>query len=141
MLWASRPDVHLLSTWGGMTGGFLWGALAWLVAIAVVLAWRSRRLPSWAPLLATGIELGILFYLGTTQWGWAVALPSQSPILTELIRRSPTGLIGGETENLPVRAEPRDRVSLPGLRTSAGRIELLVLPQELLLRGELRAPH
>ena len=135
LLWAHRPDVDLLSAWGGMTGGFVWGAIAWLVAIVAVLAWRCRRLPAWAPLLATGTELGILFYLGTTHWGWAVALPSRSPILSELIRRSPTGLVGGEIENLPVRANLATAAPYLGLaHPPANRI--LVLPQELLLRGE-----
>jgi hypothetical protein len=41
--------------------------------------------------------------MGPTRWGWVVAVPAQSPVLAELTRRSPTGLIGGEIENLPVR--------------------------------------
>ncbi len=93
-----------------------------------------------APLLVTGVELGILFYMGTTRWGWAVSLPSQSPILTELIRRSPAGLIGGETENLPVRANLATAAPYLGLAHPPAN-RLLVLPQELLLRGELLSPH
>jgi hypothetical protein len=54
-------------------------------------------------MIALGLELGILFYASTTQWGWGIALPAQSPVLTELVDRSPRGLIGGATENLPVR--------------------------------------
>jgi hypothetical protein len=138
--WVHRPDVDLLSTWGGMTGGFVWGAIAWAAAIVAVLAWRYRRLPAWAPLAATGIELGVLFYLGTTQWGWAITLPSQSPILSELMRRSPTGLVGGEIENLPVRVNLATAAPYLGLaHPPANRI--LVLPQELLLRGGTIASH
>jgi hypothetical protein len=103
ILWTNRSDVHLAPAWGGIAGGFFWGALTWLAAIAIVLAWRTRRLPSWAPVAATGVELGILFYLGTTHWGWAVDIPFQSPVLSDLIGRAPAGLVGGDIENLPVR--------------------------------------
>ena len=138
--WTYRPDVQLLSGWGGMPAGFVWGGVAWPVAVAAVVAWRSQRLPSWAPLAATGIELGILFYLGTTQWGWAVAVPARSPILSELIRRPPTGLVGGEIENLPVRVDLATAAPYLGLaHPPANRI--LILPQELLLRGDSIAPQ
>jgi hypothetical protein len=140
LLWTYQPDVDLVRVRGGMTGGFVWGAVAWVVAIAAILAWRLERLPSSALLAATAIELGILFYLGTTQWGWAVALPAHSPILSELIRRSPTGLVGGEIENLPVRANLATAAPYLGLaHPPANRI--LILPQELLLRGESIAPN
>ncbi len=139
-LWSQRPDVDLLSSWGGVTGGFVCASIAWMVAIAAILSWRSQRLPPWVLLAATGIELGILFYLGTTQWGWSVALPSQSPILKELIRRSPTGLVGGEIENLPIRANLATAAPYLGLaHPPANRI--LILPQELLLRGQSIAPQ
>jgi Bacterial membrane protein YfhO len=136
--WSNRPDVHLLSLWGGMTGGFLWGALAWLVAIAVVLAWRYRRLPSWAPLCAVSVELGILFYLGTTQWGWAVSLPAESPLLHELASRSPVGLIGGLTENLPVRAGLATAYPYIGFALPRPN-EALKFSQERLIRGDNRS--
>jgi hypothetical protein len=102
-LWTGRRDVRLVSVLGGMTDGFVWAGLAWFIALIAVLAWRLQKLPSWAPMLVLGIELGILFYASTTQWGWAIVLPPQSPVLTEFVGRSPTGLVGGETENLPVR--------------------------------------
>jgi hypothetical protein len=139
-LWTKRPDVQLVSLWGGLTGGFVWGAVAWLAAIAGVLAWRSRRLHASVPLVATGIELALLFYAGTTQWGWAIALPKESPILNELIRLSASGLVGGQTENLPVRANLATGAPYVGLaHPPANRI--LILPQELLLRGDAIAPH
>jgi hypothetical protein len=102
-LWTKRPDVHLRAFIGGLPGGFLWCALAWSCALAALIAWRSRRIGPWALLVVSTVELGALFYHGTTDWGWAVKLPEQSTVLTELARRSPQGLIGGEIGNLPVR--------------------------------------
>ena len=104
VFWTMRPDVHLRTTLGGVAVGFLWAALAWTIAVAFVLAWRSERLGPWAPLMAAAIELGILYYTGTTQWGWSIAIPAQSPVLSELASQPSVGLVGGELENLPVRA-------------------------------------
>jgi hypothetical protein len=134
-LWTNRRDVRLVSVLGGTIDGFVWAGLAWLVALIVVLAWRLQRLPSWAPVIALGVELGILFYASTTQWGWAIAVPAQSPVLTELMGRSPPGSVGGETENLPVRV---------GLATSypylgfahADANKSLVVAQLRLVRGD-----
>ena len=136
--WMRRPDVHLDSLLAGIPGGLIWAAVAWFIALATVVAWRPRRLPPWAPLCVTGIELGILFYVGTTQWGWAVALPSQSPILTELVRRAPAGLIGGATENLPVRANLATAYPYLGFAHPAAN-KVLVLLQERLARGDAGA--
>jgi len=103
-LWSRWPSVHLGFRLGGMPAGILWAALAWFAAGVIVVCWRSQRLGEWAPPAAAAVELGILFYLGTTQWGWSIALPGQSTVLGELLHQAPAGLIGGQTENLPVRA-------------------------------------
>jgi hypothetical protein len=130
--------VHLPALWAGVTSGFLWGAFAWLVAIAVVIAWRLQRLPSWAPLFAVSVELGILYYMGTTQWGWAVSLPSESPVLRELVRRSPAGLVGGLTENLSVRADLATAYPYIGFALPRPN-EALKFSQERLIRGDSRS--
>jgi hypothetical protein len=101
--WSMRPDVHLHATFAGIPDGFLWAALAWSVAWVIVWVWQSSGLVSWPVLVATALELGCLYYAGTTQWGWAVAVPGQSAALRELADRSPANLIGGEIENMPVR--------------------------------------
>jgi hypothetical protein len=104
LFWSTHPSVRLRSVYFGVPEGMLWGLLAWLVALAVVLAWRWRRLGAWALALAAAVELGVLFHLGTTHWGWSIALPDQSPVLCELARRPGTLLVGGQTENLPLWA-------------------------------------
>ena len=103
LLWTSRTNVHLRPVGGDPTGGFLWAAASWLAALAVVLAWRAWRLPAWVPVIVTGLELALLLFNGATRWASAVELPSQSPAIKELLARSPTGLVGGEIENVPVR--------------------------------------
>jgi hypothetical protein len=101
--WTFRPDVHLRRSIGGLPGGFLWCALAWSSALVALLAWRSGKIGPWALVVISAVELGALFYHGTTDWGWAIELPGSSRVLTELAAHSPRGLIGGETGNLPVR--------------------------------------
>ncbi|MGP0067514.1 MAG: hypothetical protein ACLQGP_28455 [Isosphaeraceae bacterium] len=102
--WTMRPGVNLHASIGGVADGFLWAALAWSAALAILAAWRSGRIGTSAVLIAAAVELGILYYAGTTQWGWSIAIPAQSPVLDELARKPKVGLIGGELDNLPVRA-------------------------------------
>jgi hypothetical protein len=136
--WTERPDVQLASSLGGIPGGFLWAGLTWSVALVAVAAWRLERLGPAALLFTTAIELGILFYMGTTVWGWAVALPDQSPVLSELLRQSPAGLIAGETENLPVRADLATGYPYLGLAHPYPN-RVLVLAQQPLVRGDSTA--
>jgi hypothetical protein len=138
--WSTRPGVNLRSTFGGVADGFLWAALAWSAALAIVLAWRSKWLGAWAPLIAAAIELGILYYAGTTQWGWSIAIPAQSPVLDELARKPSVGLIGGELDNLPVRANLGTAFPYLGFAHTYPD-KILVLAQEQLFRsGSPSAP-
>ncbi len=85
----------------------------------------SRSSPSWpggpknflpaVPVIALAIELGILFYASTTQWGWAVVLPRQSPVLTELVSRSPHGLDRRRDRESAGPRRTGNRLSLPGI--------------------------
>ena len=77
--WTMRPGVNLHASIGGVADGFLWAALAWSAALAILAAWRAGRLGSSAVLLAAAAELGILYYAGTTQWGWSIAIPGAEP--------------------------------------------------------------
>jgi hypothetical protein len=104
VFWAARADVHLRPGFLGKIDGFVWACLAWILALICVLGWRARRVGSWAPVVLAGIELGLLYYHGTTEWGWSIALPQESVVLTELARLPNALLVGGELEDLPIRA-------------------------------------
>jgi hypothetical protein len=139
--WSTRPDVHLRFSVFGIAGGALpaglcWivlPGLSWLVALIIVAFWRAGGERSWAPLVAAVVELGILFY--TAQWGWSIELPGQSPVLSELARRAPSLLVGGELENLPVRAGLATAFPYLGYQHSYPN-KILFLSQEWLLRVE-----
>jgi hypothetical protein len=136
-IWTARADVHLRATLLGIPDGFFWALLAWSIALVVVLTWRAAKIGGWAPLGAAALELGILYYAGTTQWGWSIAIPAQSPVLAELTRQEAVGLIGGDLVNLPLRA---------GLATASPYIgfahpdanKVLVSAQEQLVRSWAR---
>ncbi len=83
-----------------------WTVLAWSVGVGVVILWKARRVGPWLLVGATAVELGGLYYQGTTQWGWAIPLPESSPTLDQLADEdSPdSGLVAGVLDNLPIRA-------------------------------------
>ena len=105
VFWTMRPDVHLRTLVGGIAGRVPLGGARLVVAHwSALLAWRfgrqlgpgywsSSRPSSWASCFITGPPNG----------DGPSTLPEQSRVLTELAGRSPRGLIGGETGNLPVR--------------------------------------
>jgi hypothetical protein len=137
--WTTRSDVHLAHLVAGVPAGFLWSGLAWAFALATVTLWRSGRLGSWAPVAAAAVELGILFYLGTTRWERASAIPGESPILRELARLSPSGLVGGEIENLPVLAGLATGYPYTGFGLAEPN-RLLMLLQQRLVKGASSGP-
>ncbi len=131
---AGRPDVHLRLFLGDTIDGIVWRC-RWCVAPVAVPGWYRGRIGSWALVAAAGIELGILFHCGTTQWGWSIALPEQSPILSRLTGESRVGLVAGPLENLPVRVGLR--TAFPHLGFALPRPDdVLKLIQERLALGE-----
>ncbi|HWE39022.1 MAG TPA: hypothetical protein VG406_20915 [Isosphaeraceae bacterium] len=92
-----------------LAGARLWsalgeGAIAWAIGLAAVLAWRRGRVGPWALLVLTALELGTLYHRGTTRWGWSRPWPTESPVFRALAREKDVGLIGGQLDDLPVRA-------------------------------------
>ncbi len=139
MSWTMRPGVNLRATFG-VADGLLWAALAWTIALAIVQAWRSNRLGSAAVLIAAAVELGILYYAGTTEWGWSIAIPGQSPVLEELAHKPKVGLIGGELDNLPIRANLATAFPYLGFAHTYPD-KILVVAQERIFRsGSPTAP-
>lgn len=80
------------------------GGIAWAIGLAAVAAWRRGKVGPWALLALTGLELGILYHGGTTRWGWSRPWPSASPVFRALTREEAVGLVGGQLDDLPVRA-------------------------------------
>jgi hypothetical protein len=105
--WAARSDVRLVDGYfgGGGIDGWIWSAVAWGVAVIVILGWRYRKLSPMVVLAVVTIELALLYYHGTTEWGWSIELPRRSPILTRLASMPGTRLVGGELSNVPIRAD------------------------------------
>lgn len=104
IVWSRQSALHTSLPEETLTWVLAEGALAWLVAMGVVLAWRRGMLGGWAPCLAAATELGILYYAATTQWGWSIELPQQSPVLARLALEKHVGRVAGHFGNLPVWA-------------------------------------
>lgn len=104
LAWALRPvfDRLFAADWLATRLGL--AASAWGVGVMALLAWRRGWLGGWTPCALTLVELSILYYTGTTRWGWAVPLPEASPVLRRLAdERRPVRVIG-PLDNLPARA-------------------------------------
>ena len=83
-----------------------------------------------------GIELGVLYYHGTTQWGWSIALPQKSVVLTKLSELPNVLLIGGELQNLTIRANLSTATPYLGF-AHAYPNKQMVAWEQLFLRGSL----
>jgi hypothetical protein len=103
--WAMRPSYRLEVGDGGLVVRITLGALAWLVSLAAVTAWRAGRLGGPTLLLLTALELAAHYYLSQPFWMRPVSYPSASPI-TERLRKEPdVGLVTGQGRDLVVRAD------------------------------------
>lgn len=104
LAWASRSDFRSAGGPGGLPYGMVSAAAGWAVALGALAAWRSGAAGPWLPWLVAAVELGALYHLGPTEWGWAVKLPGQSPVLAALAGAPDVGRVGGVVDNLPLRA-------------------------------------
>jgi hypothetical protein len=101
--WATRPD-HAAALGGNrlylslaLAGG------AWVVAAGLVVALVRGRIGPCVLLGATAMELGGLYYTSTTDWGRAIAVPEQSPVLARLAEEHDAGRVAGLLHDLPLR--------------------------------------
>jgi hypothetical protein len=79
-----------------------WTAIAWLSSLGVIVAWRRRLIgPLW-PFAVAVLELGVLFYQGTTVWTRATDVVSGSPVLRRLSEEKAAGTVVGDLKNLPI---------------------------------------
>lgn len=102
--WTSRPAFRPAFATEPMLLRLGPAALAWVIAVAAVVAWRRGRVGAIVLVALATAELGALYYAATTRWGWSVSLPAESPILTRLAEDPEARLVGGALDNLPVRA-------------------------------------
>ena len=102
--WAQRPDYRAALGGAGFSRCLALAAIAWISGVAAVLAWRHRLVGPGVPFLIAALELGVLYYHGTTVWGWSIELPQRSPVLMRLAREADVGTVAGPVHDLPVRA-------------------------------------
>ena len=78
--------------------------LTCLVALMSVIAWRKGQLGPWGPFAVTLLELGSLFHVSATHWGWADRTIAESPVFQRLAQEPKVGLVAGPLFDLPVLA-------------------------------------
>ncbi|HEY2156069.1 MAG TPA: YfhO family protein, partial [Isosphaeraceae bacterium] len=80
------------------------GALSWASAVAALIAWRRGTVGAWAPLVVLAAELGVLFYVGTGEWGWHEHPERGDTVLGRLALAPGVGRVGGDLFDVPIRA-------------------------------------
>jgi len=103
-VWAYLPQNRAVLA-GPRLAWVLGGAVVvWILALGLVATCGRGRLPPLVLLVAMAGELATLYYTSTTVWGWAIRLPTASPILDRLAREPEVGRVAGLVHNLPLRA-------------------------------------
>jgi hypothetical protein len=131
---ASQRGFHATPAPGGLPYGLLSGLISWAVGLTAIALWRAGKVGPWIPLLVNTTELGLLYFLCPTVWGWAVSLPAESPILTRLAAEPGVGRVGGVLDDIPLSA---------GFDSGSPYLGMTLAPMNRLLRsGQDRgAPH
>ncbi|HEV3168285.1 MAG TPA: hypothetical protein VGZ22_30050 [Isosphaeraceae bacterium] len=102
--WAQGPILRASLGPPGLSRSLGLAAASWVISLVVLVAWRRGRLAALGPFLVAAVELGHLYYHSTTEWGWAIALPQSSPVLSELARMRGVLRVAGLLGDLPLRA-------------------------------------
>lgn len=92
---------------------FACAGVAWIWAIAAILAWRLGNVGGWALGVLTVLELSALLFMGPAWWRWQFHLPRDSAVLSHLEQMPDLGLVGGRLFNLPAHAKAT--VAFPNL--------------------------
>lgn len=101
--WCTRPD-HLAALGGDrLLLSLALTAACWSMATALIAARARGAIGPGVLLVATAVELGGLYYTATTDWGWSIAVPGASPVLTALAHEPGVVRIAGPLHDLPVR--------------------------------------
>jgi hypothetical protein len=104
VFWSQRSDFRAALGEGGLWQPLGLAAISWALGLTALVAWRLKRVGPVVPFAIAALELGLLYYHSTTVWGWAIALPEQSPVLSRLAQEANVGTVAGNLHDLPVRA-------------------------------------
>jgi hypothetical protein len=118
LYWSGRPDFRSTSRPGGLPFGMATGFVSWTVALVGVVLWRSGKAGAGLPMGLAVVELAALYFMGPTEWGWAVRLPGRSPVLAALAADPSVKRIGGVVDNLPLRAGKATATAYLGMTLS-----------------------
>jgi hypothetical protein len=129
--WAARSDFQAGLGPNTIAARFASSGMAWLLAVAAIVAWRLKVLPSWAPVGVAVVELGVLFFLGPVNWVRTIRLPDESPVLQRLAALKDHGLVAGRLSNLPVHA---------GCATAYPNLGIIPPPPNYLLEAATEPP-
>ncbi len=102
--WAQGADFQagLRADW--MLFRFACAGVAWIWAIAAIVAWRLGRIGAWSLAVLTILELAALLFMGPAGWHWQFRLPDDSAVLSRLKQMPDVGLVGGHLFNLPAHS-------------------------------------
>jgi high affinity sulfate transporter 1 len=78
--------------------------LVWGLSLVALGLWRRGIVPAALIVVLAVVELGWLYYHMTTTWDRPARLPADSLVLTRLAGEPEVGMVGGELDNLPLRA-------------------------------------
>ncbi len=102
-VWCVRPD-HFAQLGGDrLLLSLALAAACWVVAIGLLAARARGAIRPGVLLVATAVELGGLYYTSTTDWGWSIAVPESSPVLSALANEGEVGRVAGLVHDLPLR--------------------------------------
>ena len=125
IVWSRWPAYAAALGPGDLRRFLFLAAITWAVSVAAILLWRAQKLGPAALFVLTAVELGILYYHGTTEWARSIDLPDRSPVLRRLAGETNVGTVAGYLDDLPVRAGQSPTYPYLGMRVPppAGAME------------------